>query len=112
VWRPSLVERWTNVVLQPERYAGGDISLLHTIHAYLFSLTQLLALSLSCLQPYWMAPELVLEQEYGTKVDIWSLGITAIECADKKPPFFDMLPMRVRATSLSRLLALALSALC
>jgi serine/threonine-protein kinase 24/25/MST4 len=45
--------------------------------------------------PYWMAPELVLEQDYGTKVDIWSLGITAIECADKKPPFFDMLPMRV-----------------
>ena len=44
--------------------------------------------------PYWMAPELVLEQEYDYKVDVWSLGITAIELADKKPPFFDMLPMR------------------
>lgn len=44
--------------------------------------------------PYWMAPELVLEQEYNYKVDVWSLGITAIELADKKPPFFDMLPMR------------------
>lgn len=41
------------------------------------------------------APELVLEQDYGTAVDIWSLGITCIELADTKPPYFDMLPMRV-----------------
>ncbi|ELR15165.1 protein kinase domain containing protein [Acanthamoeba castellanii str. Neff] len=44
--------------------------------------------------PYWMAPELVLEQDYGTGVDIWSLGITCIEFAETKPPYFDMLPMR------------------
>jgi len=41
------------------------------------------------------APELVCEQEYTTRVDIWSLGITCIELAEIMPPYANMQTMRV-----------------
>lgn len=38
--------------------------------------------------PCWMAPELVLGLDYGTNVDVWSLGIVGIELAESVPPYF------------------------
>ncbi|KAI7892358.1 kinase-like domain-containing protein [Mucor mucedo] len=36
----------------------------------------------------WMAPEVIREQLYDEKIDMWSLGITLVEMMDRVPPHY------------------------
>ncbi|ONK67394.1 uncharacterized protein A4U43_C06F19710 [Asparagus officinalis] len=45
--------------------------------------------------PHWMAPEVIQESRYDGKVDVWALGVSAIEMAEGFPPRSTVHPMRV-----------------
>lgn len=51
--------------------------------------------------PCWMAPELVLGVRYNTQIDVWSLGIVALEIGDGHPPKLGKDPLKILTSILS-----------
>jgi len=41
-----------------------------------------------------MAPEMIKRQPYGTKVDLWSLGVVVMEMVEKSPPYHNCRSLR------------------
>jgi serine/threonine protein kinase len=37
--------------------------------------------------PFWMSPEVINGKDYDDRVDVWALGVTAIEMMTKNPPY-------------------------
>ncbi|XP_057353735.1 serine/threonine-protein kinase TAO1-like [Manis pentadactyla] len=72
----------TNILLTPR----GQVKLADFGFASMASYSKTFAGT-----PHWMAPEIILgrnEEQYDSKVDVWSLGITCIEIAEREPPLF------------------------
>jgi serine/threonine protein kinase len=45
--------------------------------------------------PHYCSPEVITRDSYDNKVDLWSLGIVAIEMAETKVPYSNMDPLQV-----------------
>jgi serine/threonine protein kinase len=44
--------------------------------------------------PAWMAPELIKSEPYNELIDIWSVGIIAVELAEGEPPYVKIPPLK------------------
>ena len=44
--------------------------------------------------PAWMAPELIKKESYNEAVDVWSVGIIAVELVEGEPPYLRSPPLK------------------
>lgn len=59
-----------------------------------------------------MAPEILREEPYGPKVDIWSLGITTVEMVKGEPPYASENDSKVSGTPVDAIVLLTSATSC
>ena len=74
-----------NILLTKEGYAKlGDFGVsAQLMHSFSKKISKIGT-------PYWMSPEVISQNSYDSKCDIWSLGITCIEMAEGEPPYSEI----------------------
>lgn len=50
-----------------------------------------------CGSPMYMAPEVIMSQQYCAKADLWSIGTIVYQCLTGKAPFQAQTPQQLKA---------------
>ncbi|XP_041854225.1 serine/threonine-protein kinase ULK1a isoform X2 [Melanotaenia boesemani] len=88
-----------NILLcQPEGRRSSSINTIIKIADFGFARhlqTNTMAATL-CGSPMYMAPEVIMSQNYDAKADLWSIGTIVYQCLTGKAPFYASTPQELR----------------
>lgn len=76
-----------NVLISPDA-GDGKVSVKLTDFGFAAFCNPVKGLSQRLGSPMYMAPEIIKNEPYGCKVDVWSIGVIAHVLLSGSPPFF------------------------